>query len=39
MYLPLRHDKVAKVIYDALIDSKNQRRGMVGIYNEGNTER
>ena len=39
MYLPLRHDKVAKVIYDALIDSKNQRKGMVGIYNEGNTER
>ena len=39
MHLPLRHDKVAKVIYDAITDSKNQRKDIVGIYNEGNTER
>ena len=38
MYLPLRHDKVAKVIYDAIIDCKNQRKGIVEIYNEGNKE-
>ena len=29
MYLPLRHDKVAKVIYDAIIDSKNLKKGIV----------
>ena len=33
MYLPLRHDKVAKVIYDAIIDSKNLKKGIVEIYN------
>ena len=29
MYLPLRHDKVAKVIYDVIIDCKNQKKGIV----------
>ena len=38
MYLPLRHDKVAKVIYDAIIDRKNQKKGIVEIYSEGNKE-
>ena len=38
MYLPLRHDKVAKVIYDAIIDRKNQKKGIVKIYREGNKE-
>ena len=38
MYLPLRHHKVAKVIYDAIIDCKNQKKGIVEIYNEGNKE-
>ena len=38
MYLPLRHDKVVKVIYDAIIDCKNQKKGIVEIYNEGNKE-
>ena len=38
MYLSLRHDKVAKVIYDAIIDCKNQKKGIVEIYNEGNKE-
>ena len=38
MYLPLRQDKVAKVIYDAIIDRKNQKKGIVEIYSEGNKE-
>ena len=38
MHLPLRHDKVAKVIYDAIIDRKNQKKGIVEIYSEGNKE-
>ena len=38
MYLPLRHDKVAQVIYDTIIDCKNQKKGIVEIYNEGNKE-
>ena len=38
MYLPLRHDKVAKVIYDAIIDRKNQKKGIAEIYSEGNKE-
>ena len=38
MYLPLRHGKVAKVVYEAIIDCKNQKKGIVEIYNEGNKE-
>ena len=38
MYLPLRHDKVTKVINDAIIDHKNQKNGLVEIYSEGNKE-
>ena len=38
MYLPLRHGKVAKVIYDAIIDCNNQKIGIVDIYIEGNKE-
>ena len=36
MYLSLRHDKVAKVIYDTIIDCKNKKKAIVEIYNEGN---
>ena len=36
MYLPLRHDMVAKVIHDAITDCKNQKKGIVQIYNEDN---
>ena len=38
MYRPLKHDKVAKVIYDAIIDRKNQKKDMVEIYSEGYKE-
>ena len=38
MYLPLKHDKVAKVIYEAIINRKNQKKGMVELYSKGNTE-
>ena len=38
IYLPLRHDKVPKVIYDAIINRKNQKKGIVEIYIEGNKE-
>ena len=38
MYLPLRHDKVAKVISDAIIGHRNQKKGIVKIYREGNTD-
>ena len=38
MYLPVRHDKVAKVIYDTIIDWKNQKKCIVGIYSKGNKE-
>ena len=38
MYLPLRHDKVAKAIYDAIIGRKNQKKGIVETYSEGNKE-
>lgn len=36
MYLPLRHDKIVSVIYGTIIDSKNQKKGIVEIYSEGN---
>ena len=38
MYLLLRHDKVAKGTYDAIIDCRNQKKGIAEIYNEGNKE-
>ena len=38
MYRPLKHGKVAKVIYDAIIDRKNQKKDMVEIYSEGYKE-
>ena len=38
MNLPLRHDKVAKVIYDAIIDRKNQKKAIAEIYSEGSKE-
>ena len=38
MYLPLIHDRVAKVIYDAIIDCNNQKKSILEIYNEGNKE-
>ena len=38
IYIPLRHDKVAKVIYDAIINCKNQKKGIVEVHNEGNKE-
>ena len=38
MYLPVRHDKVAKVIYDTIIDWKNQKKCIVEIYSKGNKE-
>ena len=38
MHLPLRHDKVAKVIYDAIIDRKNQKKAIAEIYSEGSKE-
>ena len=38
MYLPLMHDQVAKVIYDAIIDCNNQKKSIVEIYNQGNRE-
>ena len=38
MYLPVKHYKVAKVIYDAIHDCKNQRKGIIEIYNEHNKE-
>ena len=38
MYLPLRHDKVANVIYGAIIHCKNQKKGIIEIYNEDNKE-
>ena len=38
MYLPVKHYKVAKVIYDAIHDCKNQRKGIIEIYNEPKKE-
>ena len=38
MYLPLRQDKVVKVIYDAITNCKNQKKGIVEVYNEDNKE-
>ena len=33
-YLPLRHDKVAKVINDVITDHQNQKKGIVENYSE-----
>ena len=38
MYLLLRHDKVARVVYDAIIDCKNQKKCILEIYNGDNKE-
>ena len=36
--MSLRHGKVVKVIYDAIIDCKNQKKGIVDIYREHNKD-